>query len=154
MDPVVSGNWRSPLALLQDPLYWLGLPIGLLFGSSGAMHLTQPYPYVTMMRGMPFPSWHPAIVTVSGWIELGVAGACLLQPSTSVVQFTRYLTLAITPANINMWYNNSPFGDIYFTPKQHALRGVAQVVLLAWLWGLGKAYESRGHSMRAGLKED
>jgi uncharacterized membrane protein len=151
MDPS-SSALRSPLALLQDPLYWLGLPIGLLFGASGVLHLTQPYPYVTMMRGMPFPSWHPTIVTVSGWIELGVAGACFVQPSVSVVQFTRYLTLAITPANINMWYSNAPFGDAYFTPKQHALRGVAQVVLLAWMWGLEKAYQSRDSSMR--LKED
>ena len=148
MDPSSLTTWRSPLALLQDPLYWLGLPIGLLFGGSGAMHLTRPYPYVAMMRGMPLRSWHPAIVTVSGWIELGVAGALLLQPNSSVVQFTRYLTLAITPANMNMWYNDAPFGDIYFTPKQHLLRGVAQVVLLAWLWGMEKGYNSRDASIR------
>jgi uncharacterized membrane protein len=105
-----------------------------------------------MMRGMPLVAWHPAIVTISGWIELGFAGALLVQPSASVLLWTRYLTLAITPANINMWYNNAPFGDVYFTPKQHALRGVAQVVLLTWLWGLEKAYSSREVSMR--LKND
>jgi uncharacterized membrane protein len=104
------------------------------------------------MQGMPFPKWHPAIITVSGWIELGVGAACVLQPSSPVLQWTRYLTLAITPANINMWYNNAPFGDVYFTSKQHAMRGVAQVVLLAWLWGLEKAYRSREGSTR--LKEE
>ena len=145
-------SWRSPLALIQDPLYWLGVPIALLFGGSGRLHLVQPYPYLTMMRGMPLSAWHPAIVTISGWIELGFAGALLVQPSASVILWTRYLTLAITPANINMWYNNAPFGDVYFTPKQHALRGVAQVVLLTWLWGLEKAYSSRDASMR--LKDD
>ncbi len=141
-------SFRSPLALLQDPLYWLGLPIALVFGGSGRLHLVQPNPYITMMRGMPLSSWHPAIVKLSGWIELGIAGALVVQPSASIVMWTRYLTLAITPANINMWYNNAPFGKIYFTPKQHVLRGMAQIVLLAWLWGLEKGYSSREVSLR------
>lgn len=143
----MMNSWHSPWTLLQDPLYWLGLPIALVFGGSGRLHLENPYPYISMMRGMPFSSWHPLIVNLSGWIELGIAGALIVQPSSSVVRMTRYLTLAITPANINMWYNNTPFGDMYFTPKQHLWRGVAQVVLLAWLWGLEKAYTSREFSV-------
>ena len=133
----------SLLSLLTDPLYWVGLPPAVIFGGSGYMHLTQPYPYVTMMRGMPFPSLHPAIVYWSGWVELGVAGACVLQPSAGLFECIRYLTLAITPANINMWYNNAPFGDVYFTPRQHIFRGAAQVALLAWLWSLEHTYEAR-----------
>jgi uncharacterized membrane protein len=128
----------------MDPIYWMGLPIALIFGGSGYLHLTQPYPYRTMMRGMPFPSLHPSIVYWSGWVELGVAGACFLQPSSGLFTGIRYLTLAITPANINMWYNSAPFGDVYFTPQQqHVHRGAAQVVLLAWVWGLERVYESR-----------
>jgi len=93
-----------------------------------------------MMKGMPFSSIHPAIVYWTGWVELGLATACVVQPSSGLFTIIRYFTLAITPANINMWYNNAPFGTTYFTTRQHLLRGAMQLLLLFWLWTLERGY--------------
>lgn len=50
----------------------------------------------------------------------------------------------MTPANINMWVNDVPFGKHRLTKPQHAMRMCAQVALLGWLRLLSAAFDRAG----------
>ena len=59
----------------------------------------------------------------------------------------------MSPANINMWLNDVPFGRQYlrygtkgFT---HLLRFALQLALIAWLYALGRAYVQGADAKRA-----
>lgn len=54
-----------------------------------------------------------------------------------------WLTVCMTPANVNMWWSDVPFGKdrlSYGFLGGHMLRGIAQIVLLAWLEKISSNY--------------
>ena len=97
------------------------------------------------MRGMPLAPLHPAANYVSGVAEFTLGAALALSPLLGAhadvpARALFWLVVAMSPANVNMWVNDVPFGKerlTYGWTGTHALRCLAQVLLLLWLWGLG-----------------
>ena len=66
-----------------------------------------------------------------------------------------WLVVAMTPANINMWMNDVPFGDsklTYGARGTHYVRAAAQVVLLLWLHLLRCAYDDDASTSSVEMK--
>ena len=146
--------------------------------SAGIGHFTKYKQFVGIMKGMPFEkNGHPLAVIVSGVFEAQLGALLLLAPFAQLNNTSALLTLgmdkssvlapyfehkrkasdllfwlviAMTPANINMWINDTPFGKTRLNyglalrtngRLTHFARGVMQVTLLAWLTALGRMSE-------------
>jgi len=137
-------GWRTILACV---------PVGLLFIMAGVGHFNNDA-FIDMMRGMPFPTVHPAAVYISGAAEFVLGSTLLIAPLlgprgiswvSKAAWLLFVLVILVTPANINMYVNDVPFGGSRFTyglTGTHFKRFVAQVVLFAWLGGLVIAADS------------
>ena len=117
---------------------WLGarLPPAALFCLAGSGHFREPQKFIGIMEGMWWPQLHPAAVYLTGIAELALSLALALAPSARVARWLIYLVLAMSPANLNMWRGDVPFGEARLTygwTGTHALRGVLQILLLLWL---------------------
>ena len=125
---------------------WLaGLPFAALFVAAGISHFRQAAKFIGIMRGMPLPDWHPAANYITGaaelWLGFELAFAPLLgaRHAAGICLALFWLVVLMTPANINMWYNNVPFGSGYLTygwTGTHAMRMSLQMILLLCLYGL------------------
>lgn len=132
---------------------WLGLasiPFAVLFISAGRGHFVQPRKFIGIMRGLPLVALHPAANYVTGCLEL-VLGVALPVASiagsparaAAVARALFWLVVIMSPANINMWWNDVPFGRqrlTYGLTGTHSLRFLLQVVLLLSLHGLERAW--------------
>lgn len=119
--------------------YLAGLPIAALFAFSGVGHFTKTPAFVGIMKGLPFPSLHPAVVYISGVMELIGAAGLVLAPSKELAWGLFLFVVAISAANVNMFVNDVPFGKIRFSygfGGGHMYRALAQIVLLTWLFAL------------------
>lgn len=133
-------------------LSWiLSLPVAILFMGAGVSHFMNSAPFIGMMRGMPFSSLHPAAVYISGIAEFSLGAALSVAPlagstwGANTASALLGLVIAVTPANVNMWVNDVPFGDVRFSygvTGTHMRRLVAQAVLLVWLQALVSHYNS------------
>lgn len=92
-------------------------PLGVLFSVAGWAHFATPGPFVGIMKGMPLESTHLAAVYISGVFELmgGVGlllGPMLGRPAVAELAAVGlfWLVVAVSPANINMYLNDLPFG--------------------------------------------
>lgn len=122
--------------------YVAALPLGLLMTVAGALHFTNTKPYVKMMKGLPFEALHEHLVYASGVVETA-GGVALLSPTVEhrrlAARFVFLTILAVSPANVNMYLNDVPFGNRRFSygwTGDHAKRFVAQLVLLAYALAL------------------
>ena len=92
-------------------------PVGALFAVAGWAHFATPGPFVGIMKGMPLESTHLAAVYISGVFEaLGGAGL-LVAPLLGELAYAElaasglfWLVVAVSPANVNMYLNDLPFG--------------------------------------------
>eukprot|EP00750_Incisomonas_marina_P017135 INCI19891.1.p1 GENE.INCI19891.1~~INCI19891.1.p1 ORF type:complete len:171 (+),score=18.83 INCI19891.1:78-515(+) len=109
-------------------------PLCALFTSAGIAHFLKPNTFLGIMRGMPLPALHLLAVYVTGVLEVGLGLAVLVHPSPKVCYALIGLVALMTPANINMWWNNLSFNGYRMSPRHHLLRALAQAVLFGWLY--------------------
>ena len=117
--------------------FWLSLPLGLLFLSSGIAHFAKTALFLKMM-----PPWLPAphaLVLLSGAVEIVFAVLLFIPKYSRVAAWGLFATLiAVFPANIHMYQTAgtaaSPLPDL--SPFWAAARLPFQLVLLAWAYAL------------------
>jgi uncharacterized membrane protein len=109
----------------------LGL-VSLFFLIGGQAHFTQTPFFVSIVP--PYVPMPLATVYLTGVLELIGAVAIWVPAWRSWAGIGLFaLTVCVTPANVYMWMNPQLFPDI--SPAFLAWRLVAQVVLLAIIWG-------------------
>ncbi len=118
-----------------NPLF-LRYPLALFMIIAGISHFRMPAPFVGIVPSiLPNPL---AIVYVSGAVEIGL-GAGLLFPAT--YRYAAWglvaLFIAVFPANVNMAFNNLPFGGPV-SPTMAWLRLPLQAVFIAWAFWAAK----------------
>ena len=133
-------------------LWLLGIPFGMLFLAAGRGHFAQRETFVGIMKGLPFPELHPAANLVTGVLEVAYGATLLVAPlwgsakgAANAARALFWLVVLMSPANINMWLNDVPFGEhrlSYGLTGTHYLRFVAQCLLLLALRILDKAWSS------------
>eukprot|EP00037_Helgoeca_nana_P011803 m.106136 g.106136 ORF g.106136 m.106136 type:complete len:149 (+) comp21065_c0_seq1:1175-1621(+) len=134
-------------------------PVGALFAMAGVGHFTKYDAFLGIMKGMPFPAAHPAAVYVSGVVEFVCGTGLVLAPlvagpaaASKVASALFCLVVAVTPANINSYMNDIPFGKSHLSygwTGGHVKRAVAQIVLLGWLYGVAQWYASIDSSAKS-----
>ena len=145
--PAGSGQRQEPPQ--ADAVLLPALPAALLFMCAGLAHFVQPAPFIQMMAGLPLPRLHRTAVFASGALEFLLGFALIFLSAIGASQrgvdkiAWMLFCLAITPANINMFLNDVPFGEVRFTPAVHAGRFGAQIVLLSYLWWLSQSSSRR-----------
>ena len=129
-------------------LWLLGLPPAILFLAAGVGHFREAPKFYGIMKGMPLERWHPAANYITGAAELWLGAELAIAPllgahASQIARALFWLVLLMTPANINMYVNDVPFGDerlTYGWMGTHALRGALQLLLLSWLHFLRISY--------------
>lgn len=116
------------------------LPLAILYTAAGVGHFTDFESFMVLMHKLPLPWAHASAVYVTGVAELIGGIALLASPSEHVCTSLFWLTILMTPANINMWYNDLAFKGHRLSSTGHALRAFTQVVLLLWLRKLASFY--------------
>ncbi len=118
-------------------------PLAALFLSAGVGHFTNAGAFLGLMHGLPGgPRAHWFAVAATGVAEVALGGLLLAAPSRRGCEALCLLVVAMTPANVNMWWRDLAFNGhrlSYGWTGGHAKRACAQLLLLAWLWTLRKA---------------
>jgi uncharacterized membrane protein len=131
-------------------------PLAALFLAAGYGHFASPDKFIGIMRGLPLPALHAPAMYATGVLEALAGVALALQPSEHVCNAVIALVLLMSPANVNMWWNDVPFGRdrLKYGTKgfTHALRFALQLALIAWLYALGRAARGEAANDAAGAK--
>ena len=129
------------------------LPVVGLFLLAGYGHFASPAKFLGIMKGLPLPALHSFAMYGTGVLEMLAGLALAFAPSERVCHATIALVLLMSPANINMWLNDVPFGrqHLRYGTKgfTHLLRFALQLALIAWLYALGRAYVQGADAKRA-----
>ena len=111
--------------------------------AAGALHFIKPEPYLRIMP--PYIPWHPAMVRVSGALEI-LGGLGLLMPSTrrAAAWMLVALLIAVFPANLYMAMHPAEAGAAGIAPVLRWGRLPLQALLIWWLvWGTRPRYVLR-----------
>jgi uncharacterized membrane protein len=114
---------RSDNSKMERVAVWVvAAPVGALFAMAGVGHFTKYDAFLGIMKGMPFPAAHPAAVYVSGVVEFVCGTGLVLAPlvagpaaASKVASALFCLVVAVTPANINSYMNDIPFGKSHLS---------------------------------------
>jgi len=114
--------------------------LATLFVGAGVGHFRTFDEFKGIMAGLPFPGLHPLAVWITGLFEMGLGILTILWPSKIVFEALLLLVIAMTPANVNMWWYNLSFKGHRMGQRGHALRALAQILLIFVLWKLRESY--------------
>ena len=104
------------------------------FICAGAFHFVDPAVYVKIMPS--YLSWHLQLVYASGFLEV-VGGIGLLVPRVrrAAAFGLVALLIAVFPANLNIAFNQLPFGERVLPAWALWARLPVQIILIGWvLW--------------------
>ena len=120
-------------------------PLGAAFAWIGVEHFIDPQKFDDIVP--PYLGWPRFWTLASGVFEV-VLGLGLVVPATRArsARWLVCLVILMSLANINMWWNDVPFGDerlTYGWTGTHMLRGALQLLLLAVLHFVRISYAAR-----------
>ena len=104
----------------------------VLYIAAGSLHFIKPVPYLRIMP--PYVPWHPAMVRISGALEI-LGGLGLLVPATrrAAAWGLVALLIAVFPANVYMALHPVEAGAAGIAPVLRWGRLPIQAVLIWWL---------------------